>query len=101
MTLKSLKGNLKAWITFAPTSRPRKILKKYISILKSFVQKHPKVKHKILFILNHFPRLKQRLQAINNTSSIQSKQPIITVDTLSPRSKKIYYSALQYKDITL
>ncbi len=45
-----IKGNMKAWITFAPTSRPRKILKKYLFILKKNIYKYPKVESILFFI---------------------------------------------------
>lgn len=66
---KWLKGNTKAWITFAPTSRPRKVLKQRLINLKSYLNKNPKLKRKLLNVLEHMPNLKQRLQRVGEVKS--------------------------------
>ena len=59
-------SGVKHWITFSPTSRPRRILKKLLISLKSYIYANPRLKQQIVKILNKFPKLKNRLKRINN-----------------------------------
>ena len=85
------------WLTFSPTSRPRRVLKRKLIELKHYINARPKFKYKIINILNKFPTLQARLKRIGNTeyecSIIQgSKIEIQNLEFmhLSPQAKKIY-----------
>ena len=47
------------WITFSPTSRPRRIVNKILLKLKSYLNKNPKLKTKASQILQYFPKLQE------------------------------------------
>ncbi|EQB34356.1 hypothetical protein M947_11345 [Sulfurimonas hongkongensis] len=80
-----------AWLTFSPSSRPRRTLKKLAIKIKNYTNAHPKLKKQITNILNHFPSLKARLRRIGNDYNLPPniKYPI-SQDALSPRTKKVY-----------
>ena len=89
---KWFRGNAKAWLTFAPTSSPRKTLKKALLSLKDHINANPKLKMKVISILNRFPKLKARLKRVGKENS-PIPTTIIPIDgpvQLSPRAKKIY-----------
>ena len=52
------------WITFSPTSRPRRVVKSILFKLKVFINRYPKVKLKLVAILDNFPKLKLKLKNI-------------------------------------
>ena len=81
-------ARLKHWISFAPTSRPRRVLKRVFISLKERVNTHPKLRSKILKILNKFPKLKERMQKINNNKVVVVHTP----SELSPRADEIYHN---------
>ena len=57
----------KHWLTFSPSSRPRRIMKTILISIKNRVNAHPKLKIKLLSILNHFPGIKEKLKGIAQT----------------------------------
>lgn len=81
-----------AWITFSPSSRPRRMLKKFLLMSKQYVTSRPQLKCRILDILNHFPTLKGRLKKIGSTdlSFHTSWSYVDGPQHLSPRAKQIY-----------
>ena len=94
-----------AWLTFAPSSRPRRIARKLLIKAKDYVLKKPKLKAKIKLALKPFPSLLIRLKRIgysniDNTevkskelqSVYQDKDELSKeeVSDLSPRVQKIY-----------
>lgn len=86
------------WLTFSPTSRPRRVIKNLALKMKNYIVVHPKLKMKIVSILNRFPSLKARLKRIGSPSAIQNSKFTIQnleLTHLSPLSKQIY---LQLKD---
>lgn len=91
MTFKSLKGNLKAWPTFAPTSRPRKMLQKKLINFKTHLARYPKLKRILLHILDTMPAFKQKLQLMGRTPQLSIHFNTLTSeDQLSPQAKDIY-----------
>jgi glycosyltransferase involved in cell wall biosynthesis len=95
--IKWLKGNAKAWVTFAPTSRPRKILKQRLIELKNNLNKHPKLKRNILNILEHIPSIKHRLQRVGGI--LPPPSPIVGIvfnnaSDLSPDAREIHQKLL-------
>ncbi len=95
--MKSFIGNVKAWLTFAPTSRPRKMLKQYLIRVKTYINTHPRLKKKLLHILDTMPSLKTRLQRIGEHSHKNHPHEVrLTLETLSPNAKEIY-NKLQQK----
>ncbi len=90
------------WITFSPTSRPRRVIKNLALKMKNYIVARPKLKYKLINILNKFPTLKARLRRVGTTGQshhiIQnSKLKIqnLELSHLSPQAKQIY---LQLKD---
>jgi len=57
------------WVTFSPTSRPRRVAKKLLVKVKNYLQKHPNLKVKIKQILYRFPILRTKALDIINTSN--------------------------------
>ena len=51
-----------SWITFAPNSRPRRILKHIINKSIDYIVHKPHLKKKVLTVLNYFPRVKYKLK---------------------------------------
>ena len=92
MTWGSIKANIKAWVTFAPTSRPRKIVRKSLFSLEKAIHKHPKIENTIFSLLNHFPKLKEKLLNVRenslHTHSYQNR--FHSINQLSKESQKIY-----------
>lgn len=78
-------SGVKHWITFSPTSRPRRILKKLLISLKSYIYANPRLKQQIVKILNKFPKLKNRLKRINNVQPVTNN-----ISSLSSRANEIY-----------
>jgi O-antigen chain-terminating methyltransferase len=84
------KTGIVAWLTFAPQSRPRRVIKKILIKLKEELTKRPKFKCIINMCLKPFPKLENRLRRIGKES------PVATADCsdnhlyLSPRAKQIY-----------
>ena len=62
------KGNTIAWITFAPSSRPRRVAKSLIFSLITISLKNNSIKETLLVVLNHFPKIKHRLKQMKYTN---------------------------------
>lgn len=82
-----------AWLTFSPSSRPRRVLRKQLIFVKNFILARPALKRKIVKILNNFPKLKYRLKKLNMPQSESGLEKPIG-DSSSPRVKKIYKELL-------
>ena len=87
-----------AWLTFAPGSRPRRILRYLLVSAKNKLANHPIIKGYILKWLTLFPQLKNRLHIIggnpsifgsNNYSALTNRS--VNVGHLSPRARTIYF----------
>ena len=85
------------WLTFSPTSRPRRVIKNLALKIKNYINTRPQLKYKIINILNKFPTLKARLKRIGNTeqschATENSKYKIqnLELSHLSPQAKRIY-----------
>lgn len=68
----------------------KKILKKIIIHLKSFVISHPGLKNILIKILNYFPEFKARLKRVGHTGNVLVMNHINGPEHLSPEAKKIY-----------
>lgn len=81
-----------AWLTFSPSSRPRRVVKKILVKSKQFIVARPKLKFWILDILNRLPTLKDRLKRIGLDEPLfHSSWPYLDgPQHLSPRAKQIY-----------
>lgn len=88
----------KAWLTFAPGSRPRRVSRKAIVWLMNKVRENPKLKTKSLIWLNKHPSLKQRLKRIALAQPPAASDFLVTdirtgnISDLSPRARQIYIS---------
>ena len=91
-TVRWLVTGTKHWVTFSPTSRPKRVTKQMLVSLKHHINSHPRLKMNLLTILNRFPTLKARLRQIGQQHVVaQTPFPIIEGPAqLSPRAKKIY-----------
>jgi len=58
---------VKHWLTFSPSSRPRRIMRKTLIFIKHHINANPKLKTKILRLLNHFPGIKTKLKSFVQT----------------------------------
>ncbi len=91
------------WLTFSPTSRPRRSIKNLVLKMKNYINSNPKLKMKIISILNRFPKLKARLKRVSQDNYFLSDNSKLTawnalgcksqnleLSHLSPEAKKIY-----------
>ncbi len=81
------------WITFSPTSRPRRVVQKILINLKHKINANPNLKMKIMKILNYFPSLKNRLKKIATThhGEIMDIKEVDIQKHLSLNAQKIYW----------
>jgi O-antigen chain-terminating methyltransferase len=96
-----------AWLTFAPMSRPRRVLRKAVIHLKLYVSARPRLKAIALRWLSPSPALKERLRKVGSqpqpeprTSTIQqttecaaqaeATTTVEGLEQLSPRARRIY-----------
>ncbi|MCT7507776.1 methyltransferase domain-containing protein [Aliarcobacter cryaerophilus] len=75
------------WLTFSPTSRPRRIIKQLLVSLKHYINTNPKLKYKLIQILNKFPAIKNRLKKIGSNNTIDNK---IEISELTERGNEVY-----------
>lgn len=81
------------WITFAPTSRPRRAMQKVLKDLKKLISRHHKIKRTVIWILERFPRLNKRLRKEAETLQPGHRSASVeSFDDLSPEARKIYFS---------
>jgi O-antigen chain-terminating methyltransferase len=88
-----------AWLTFAPTSRPRRAARQAAIDLKMFFYMHPRLKRCALQCLTPFPGLKARLKRVGSLpseileSSINRGESLCVggLGHLSPRARRIYH----------
>ncbi|MBU2787015.1 class I SAM-dependent methyltransferase [Acidithiobacillus sp. VAN18-1] len=91
----------KAWLTFAPGSRPHRAVKKILIRMMNTVNGNPALKRKAITWLNKSPKLKQHLKNIASSQRLGEPYPsssqsmhVHMPDTpqLSPRTRQIYTS---------
>ena len=75
------------WITFSSTSRPRRIIKQALVSSKHYINSNPKLKYKVIQILNKFPSIKNRLKKIGSSHIINNK---IEINELTERGNEVY-----------
>lgn len=88
----------KAWITFSPYSRPRRILRYFISLAEKYIKTNPKLKFLVLKVFRIFPNFKKSIlkiqfetyKEVNNYDKIKLND----ID-LSPNEKLIYLDIKQ------
>ena len=61
-----------AWLTFAPQSRPRRVIKRVLFNLKSKINARPKLKRLLLKLLLPFPKIKERLKKIDYQDAVNT-----------------------------
>ena len=88
--LRWFKTGAYSYITFAPQSRPRRVLKSLVSKIISKINENPKIKSKLLKILNNFPKLKEKLKEIKKTNPINIQNKDLQYKNLSSKEKEIY-----------
>lgn len=87
--IKWFKNGAIAWLTFSHSSRPRRVLKKQLVLVKNFILARPTLKNALIKVLNHFPKLKYRLKKLSITQ-FEPAQDELMPYSLSPRAKSIY-----------
>jgi O-antigen chain-terminating methyltransferase len=87
-----------AWLTFAPESRPRRILRSAFVYMKSAISTRPLLKAAAARLLAAVPKLDARLRLIGNLPPTECphilnpmQEGINEIDSLSPRARKIYF----------
>ena len=60
---------VKHWITFSPTSRPRRVMYAFLNSLKYKISKKQKLKYIIRNILAKFPYIEEKIFSLLNPSS--------------------------------
>ena len=88
--LRWFKTGAYSYITFAPQSRPRRVLKSLVSKIISKINENPKIKSKLLKILNNFPKLKEKLKEIKKTNPHMVKKQDLQYKNLSSKEEDIY-----------
>ena len=66
----------KAWLTFSPGSRPRRILRRFLIIAKQYVSSKPRIKKIMVRIISLSPKLKARLKMVGNGYSLPPERII-------------------------
>ena len=84
-----MKGSI-AWLTFSAHSRPRRVLKKGLIIVKQRINNNPQVKRWLVRILSCFPSIKARLKRVGNVPAITDYTA--GLEALPPRVGSIYRS---------
>lgn len=80
-----------AWITFAPKSRPRRIVRQSIIVCKNFLYNQPRMKALVLRLLAPFPDLQARLKMVGRQSLPASPCLVIEgTESLTSRARQIY-----------
>ena len=84
-----------AWLTFAPQSRPRRVIRQTVIHLARFVSTRPRLKVLVLRWLAQFPGLQAQMKRVGSQPQPQSHSesqplPIKLLQKLSPRSRQIY-----------
>jgi FkbM family methyltransferase len=86
-----------AWLTFAPGSRPRRILRRMLISIKSGISHRPLLKAVAVRLLSLFPQIDQRLRSIGNPrfskhldTSFSTEDGIEAINYLTPRARQIY-----------
>jgi len=81
-----------AWLTFAPGSRPRRVLKKTLLKFINYVRSKPRLQRKLTQGLNCFPKFKIRLKQVNSSISYYSCEQTLphSLDQLTTRAGAIY-----------
>ncbi len=86
-SLNTVKLGCKAWLKFAPGSRPRRLLKKSLLAIKYYVISKPYLLKVSLNILSYFPRFKSSLKSIVIPDLITNQ---VTITELSSRGNEVY-----------
>ncbi len=90
-----------AWLTMAPASRPRRVIKKVILSVKHKIYKYPRLKSLLTVLLSPFPKVKERLKKVGsifNPSSIQ-QQNNLSVKELTQTAAEIHQMLQNYQPI--
>ena len=84
-------GRALGWITFAPMSRPRRALRKVFKGLKASISRHPRLKRAVIWLLERFPKLRDRLRKGAAASRPEHRSTSVeSFEDLSPEARKIY-----------
>ncbi|WP_434658144.1 class I SAM-dependent methyltransferase [Sulfurimonas sp. NW9] len=79
------------WVTFSPTSRPRRVVKKVLLSLKYKIASQPKLKKISVYILTKYPKLNMLILRLIMPQTKQTKTDLQENRQLnSPRAKQIY-----------
>jgi O-antigen chain-terminating methyltransferase len=86
-----------AWVTFAPGSRPRRVLRCVLISIKSGISHRPLWKAVAARLLSFFPQIDQCLRSLGNPrfskhldTSFSTEDLIKEINYLTPRARQIY-----------
>ena len=86
-----------AWLTFSPSSRPRRVTRSFLLMIKRKVKENYRLESLAIRLLARFPKLKDRLKRIGESplqlhinDQILTSTEDITLSSLSPNAKRIY-----------
>ena len=90
--IKRLIMDLKKYLKFFFYTQPKKILKYIFNLMLNSINSRPRIKRKIVFLLNRFPSLKNKLKKKIMTQNLASQVMYQknTYDNPSPRTLSIY-----------
>jgi O-antigen chain-terminating methyltransferase len=71
-----------AWLSFAPGSRPRRIIRRGLLFVKTIVLNHPRLKIAAIWILIPFPKLANRLCALGKISTSDENAYDVPITTI-------------------
>ncbi|ARU49524.1 hypothetical protein Sdiek1_2374 [Sulfurospirillum diekertiae] len=79
------------WLTFSPTSRPRRVIRQKMINIKNYINTHQRFKYITMAILNYFPHIRARLKRVGQIQFLYDKDNNIEIyQHLSPNAKRIY-----------
>ena len=90
-----------AWLTLKPGSRPRRTARLLLLNVQNWILSHPKVKTKVLSLLQRFPLCKAWLKSLLNDSSLRSIQsPSLNISDDLPKTTEYPTPDSSLKDLT-
>jgi FkbM family methyltransferase len=91
-----------AWLTFAPSSRPRRMLRAFVVRVGNWAWRHPRYADNLNSSLRRFPALHRRLKSAirGNISIAKSEFSVPKLDDMPPHVRHIYSILKEKQNIT-
>jgi len=90
--LKSIKSEIKPFLSSFSAKNLKDTIKKYLISLKQYIASKPRLAKIVLFTLKPFPKLKNRLKNISTTPLKEESKNFYptSINQLSPKAQKVY-----------